>query len=243
MSIDNIDNTRFKLSDLKISPKKINTKNTSIGYTILNNFDITPELIQVNNYSIDFLIQFSNMIYKGYKFIQDAFFNITSTQYTVIFIAICIIVLLSIILFSKNKPKDIFIVIYFALGFGILLAIKFVIKFIMVCLDQMMILFNHFKQLWKGRDQLTKIKSFTDFFRFIYNFGGTFFAIIITIFLLVIALMIAGAICIGIQFMFSVSKSLFTSINGMGDSIEPLDTTQTVKLTFGAAFRQSLERL
>ena len=247
MSIDNIQNKKFSLNDLKIPRKPIKIKEIpnidSIGYTILNNFDITPEIIEVNNYSIDFLIQFSNMIQFGYNFIQDAFFNVTSTQYIVIFTAISIVILFSIVLFSKNKPKDIFIVIYFAIGFGILLALKFVLKFLMICIDHIKALFNHFRNLWRRRDEMKRINSFKDFFYFIYNFGGTFFAIVITIFLLCISLMIAGAICIGIEFLFNLSKSTFNAINGMSDSIDSVDTTQAVKVTFGSAFSESLERL
>ena len=245
MSTDNVDNVDIDLNDLKIPPKPIRRKEIpeSIGYTILNNFDITPEIIEVNNYSIDFLIEFSKMIKFGYNFIQESFFNITSTQYTVIFTAMSIVIFVSIIFFSKNIPKDVFILIYFAIGFGILLAIKFVLKFLMFCIDHIKALLSHFKNLWRRRDEMTRINSFKDFFYFIYNFGGTFFAIIITIILLCISLMIAGAICIGIQFLFNFSKSVFNAINGMSDSVEPIDTTQVVKVTFGSAFKESLERL
>jgi hypothetical protein len=241
MSIDNV-NTDFDLNDLKISKNQINLPNAdSIGYTILNNFDITPEIVEVNNYSIDFLIQFSNMIRFGYNFVQDSFFNVTSTQYTVIFTAISIVILFSIILFSKNKPKDIFILVYFGLGFVILLAIKFVLKFLMICFDNIIALLNHFKTLWKRRDEFTRINSFKDFFYFIYNFGGTFFSIMITLFLLAISLMIAGVICIIIQVLFYSSNSLFNAISGMSD--DSTDMAQTVRGTFGSAFKESMERL
>ena len=246
--MDNVDvNTSIDLNDLKIPPKPIRIKEMpnadSIGYTILNNFDISPEIIQVNNYSIDFLIQFSNMIRFGYNFIQDSFFNITSTQYTVIFTAISIVILFSIVLFSKNIPKDVFIVVYFALGFVILLALKFVLKFLMICLDHVKALLNHFKNLWKRRDEMTRINSFKDIFYFIYNFGGTFIGIMITIILFFISALFAGVICIVILFLFNFSKSVFNSINGMSDSISSVDTTKAVLVTFGSAFSESLERL
>jgi len=244
-NIDDIENKNFTLKDLKIPPRPIKNKQiTSIDETILNNFDISPELIQVNNYAIDLLTELSNMIMLVYTFIQDSFFNITSTQYTVIFTALCIVILFSILLFSKNKPKDIFVVVYFAIGFAILLAIKFVLKFLMVCIDHIKSLFRHFKKLWKRRDEVTKINSFKDFFYFFYNFCGTFFAIMITLFLLAISIMVAGAICIGIQFLFNFSKSIFNAINGMSGSLDSnIDTTQAVKVTFGSAFNESFERL
>lgn len=244
MSVDNIENTSVSLNDLKIPPTPIKNKQiTSIDKTILNNFDISPELIIVNNYAIDLLIQLSNMIRFGYNFMQESFFNITSTQYTIIFTALCVVILFSIFLFSKNKPKDIFIVIYFVIGFGILLGIKFVLKFLMIFIDHIKSLLIDFKTLWKRRDEMTRIKSFKDFFYFFYNFGGTFFGILITLFLLTISGLIVGAICIGIQFLFSLSKSVFNSIKGMSDSVEPVDTTQSVRVTFGTAFSESMERL
>lgn len=249
MSIDNIENvenvgsTRISLNDLKIPPRSIQSKPINFDETILNNFDISPELIEVNNYAVDLLIQLSSMIQIGYTFIQDSFFNSTSTQYTVIFTALCIIILISIFLFSKNKPKDIFIVIYFVIGFAILLAIKWALKFLMICIDRIKDLLNHFKTLWNRRDEVTSIDSFKDFFYFIYNFGGTFFAIIITLILLVISILIAGAFCIGVQLLFSLSKSVFNTIKGMSDSVEPVDTAQVVKVTFGTAFSESMERL
>ena len=242
-NIDNLENKNFSLNDFKIPPRRIKSKQIKFDKTILNNFDISPEIIEVNNYAVDLLIQLSSMIQFVYTFIQDSFYNVTSTQYTIIFIALCIVILLSILLFSKNKPKDVFIVIYFAIGFGILLGIKFVLKFLMVCIDRIKDLFRHFKKLWKRRDELTKINSFKDVFYFIYNFGGTFFAIMITLFLLFIAVLIAGAICIGIQFLFTLSKSVFNTIHGMSDSVEPVDTAQVVKVTFGSAFSESMERL
>jgi len=225
-------------------PKQIQPrKKTWFEKIIFDNFNTSKEIREVNNYSMYFFKEFSNMILTGYNFIQDSFFNITSTEYTILFVTICTLTLFSIILFSKNKPKDIFVVVYFVIGFGILLAIKFVLKFLMICIDHIKALYKQFKNLWDRRNEMTRINSFKDFFYFIYNFGGTFFAIIITLFLLAISVLIAGAICIGIQLLFFLSKSVFNSINAMSDSVESIDTTQVVKLTFGNAFQESLERL
>jgi hypothetical protein len=231
-------------SNSSIPSKRIEPrKKTWFEKILFDNFNTSKEIREVNNYSIYFFKEFSNMIRTVYNFIQDSFFNITSTEYTILFTTICVLILFSIILFSKNKPKDIFIVVYFAIGFGILLAIKFVLKFLMICIDHIKALFNQFKKLWDRRNEMTRINSFKDFFYFIYNFGGTFFAIMITLFLLAMSVLIAGAICIGIQLLFFLSKSVFNAINGMSDSDDSIDTTQVVKLTFGSAFQESLERL
>jgi hypothetical protein len=254
-----INDTDFDLNDFKISPNKIkewsntNVKDLKIsqnkdlpnadyiGYAIWDKINITSEIAEVNNYSIDFLVQLLNMIKFGYNFIQDSFFNVTSTQYTVIFTVMCIIILLFIFLFSKNKPKDILCVAYFAVAFIILLAIKFVLKFLMICINHIKKLLKDFKKLWNRRDEMTRINSFTDFFYFFYNFGGTFFSIMITVVLFFFSLVIAGAICIAIQLLYSSNSSIFNAIKGMSDSVEPINTTQP--LSFGSAMKQSMERL
>jgi len=244
-NIDKIDNmdTTIDLNEFKMSPRPIRPKEIgdSIGYSILNNLDLTPEIIEVNNYSIDFLIQFSNMIRFVYNFVQDSFFNITSTQYTVIFIALSIIVFLFIIIIPNNKPKNICILMYFGLGFVILLAIKFVLKFLMICLDQIKGLFIQFKNLFKRINEISQINSFKDSFYFTYNNGGLVLSIFIKFVLLIVALMIAGGICIGIQLLFHLSNSLFSAISGMSD--DSTDMSQKVKGTFGSAFKESMERL
>jgi hypothetical protein len=76
MSIDNnmddVENKNFSLNDFKIPPKPIKSKQiTSIDKSILNSIDISPELIEVNNFAVDLLIQLSSMIQIVYTFIQD----------------------------------------------------------------------------------------------------------------------------------------------------------------------------
>jgi len=262
MSID-ID-TDFDLNDLKVSPQKIKelskTLNTNInnlklpqnkylpnadniGYTMLKHLDITSEIAEVNNYSIDFLIEFVKMIKFVYNFIQDAFFNVTSTQYTVIFTVLSIIIFFFIVAFSKNKPKDALCLLYFALAFVILLAIKFALKFLMICFNHIKNLFKDFKRLWKRRDEMTKINSFTDFFYFFYNFGGTFFSIMITVVLLFFSLLIAGAICIFIQFLYYGNSKIFNAIKAMSDSPTNAEAVKVHVGSFGSSFNESIKRL
>ena len=225
-----------------------NSYNTSInssgGKTIIDMIDITSELTQVSKYSMRFLTEFINMIKTGYNFVQDTFFNITSTKYTIILIAIFVVLLISIFLFSKNKIKDILILIYFGIGFAILLGIKFVLKFLTMGVDQIKGIFKQLKKIWeKLYKDITNINSMKDFFYLIYNFCGPTVSISIKLFLLCCLILFAGVICIGIQLMFNANKFLFNSINGMSDTVEPIDTTKILKVTFGSALEESMERL